>query len=170
MWDHGVLIESARLAYVQGIIAGLCGGVAMAAAMAALSLIVGKSPWLMPQRLAAVFLGPRVKDGGTPYIVLGLLIHFAASAGFGALFALVVNRLTHEFWMTGLAYSLTLWLFNFWGSHLTRGGRELMEKKTSWLSPLAHLVYGGVMAAVALVFAAASLHSGYPPAGAIPPQ
>jgi hypothetical protein len=153
MWDHGVLIESARIDLMQGIIAGLCGGVAMAIAMAALSVAAGQGPWQLPKRLAGVVLGPKAKDGGSSVIAFGLAIHFALSAGFGALFSVVVDRLTHEFWMTGVAYALTLWVLNYWGSQLTPGGRELTELKTSWLSPLAHIVYGGVLAAVALTTA-----------------
>ena len=153
MWDHGVLIESARIGYVQGAIAGICGGIAMAFVMSLLSLAVGQGPWQLPKRLAGVLIGPNAKNGGAPAIALGLALHFVLSAGFGALFALVVNKLTHEFWMTGLAYALTLWLLNFWGAQITPGGRELMETKTSWLSPIAHIAYGGVMAAIALRFA-----------------
>src|SRR5689334_4117366 len=104
MWDHGVLIESARIAYAQGAIAGLCGGVAMALAMSVLSIAVGQGPWQLPKRLAGVIVGPKAKDGGTGVIVLGLLMHAIFSAGFGALFAVVVDNLTHEFWMTGVAY------------------------------------------------------------------
>jgi hypothetical protein len=150
MWDHGVLIESAHITIMQGIIAGLCGGVAMALAMTALSIAVGQGPWQMPKRLAGVVLGPKAKDGGAGVVAFGLAIHVALSAGFGALFSIVVDRLTHEFWMTGVAYALTLWVLNYWGSQITPGGRELTELKTSWLSPLAHIVYGGVLAAVAL--------------------
>jgi hypothetical protein len=153
MWDHGVLIESARIDVLQGIIAGLCGGFAMAIAMTALSLAVGQGPWQMPKRLAGVVLGPKAKDGGAGIVAFGLAIHAVLSAGFGALFSVIVDRLTHEFWMTGVAYALTLWVLNYWGSQLTPGGRELTEMKTSWLSPLAHIVYGGVLAAVALTTA-----------------
>jgi hypothetical protein len=159
MWDHGVLIESARIAYAQGAIAGLCGGVAMAVAMSLLSIAVGQGPWQLPKRLAGVILGPQAKDGGIGVIVLGLLMHTFLSAGFGVLFAIVVDNLTHEFWMTGLAYALCLWVINFWGAQITPGGRELTETKTSWLSPIAHIVYGGVMAAIGVMFAAASLVS-----------
>lgn len=161
MWDHGVLIESARITYVQGIFAGLCGGFAWMLAMTVLSISVGQGIWQLPKRLAAVVMGPRAADANpVPAIAIGTLLHFAISAGFGALFALVVDRLTHEFWMTGLAYALTIWLMNYWGAQLTPGGRETMEMKTSWLSPFAHLIYGGVMAAVAVVFAAAQLPPG----------
>jgi hypothetical protein len=160
MWDHGVLIESARITLVQGLIAGLCGGVAMALAMAALGLAVKQSPWHMPKRLASIVLGPRAKDGGAGVIAFGLAIHTVLSAGFGVLFAIVADRLTHEFWMTGLAYALTLWVINFWGAQITPGGREMMEAKWAWLSPLAHMAYGGVMAAIAVTFAAAARGSG----------
>jgi hypothetical protein len=160
MWDHGVLIESARISIVQGIVAGLCGGAAMALAMMALSRCVGQSPWHLATRLAGVFLGPNAEHGGGGVIAFGFALHIALSAGFGALFAFVVDRLTHEFWMTGLAYALTLWLLNFWGSHITPGGRHMSEEKWAWLSPLAHMVYGGVMAAIALTFAASSVGNG----------
>lgn len=160
MWDHGVLIESARITIVQGIVAGICGGAAMALAMMALSRAVGQSPWHMAKRLAGVILGPQAKDGGPGVIAFGMAMHVTLSAGFGALFAVVADRLTHEFWMTGLAYALTLWLLNFWGSQITPGGRAMSEAAWAWLSPLAHMVYGGVMAAIAVAFAAAAMGSG----------
>lgn len=157
MWDHGVLVESARIGYAQGAIAGLCGGLAMAIAMSLLSIGVGQGPWQLPKRLAGVFIGPQAKNGGAGVIALGLAIHAILSAAFGALFAVVVNDLTHEFWMTSVAYALCLWVVNFWGAQITPGGRELTENKTSWLSPIAHIVYGGVMAAIALSFASAAM-------------
>jgi hypothetical protein len=160
MWDHGVLIESARISIVQGIIAGLCGGAAMALAMMALSKAVGQSPFHMATRLAGVFLGPQAKDGGPAVVAFGFGMHVVLSAGFGALFAIIANELTHEFWMTGLAYALTLWVLNFWGSQITPGGRQMSEAKWAWLSPLAHMVYGGVMAAIAVTFAAAAMRNG----------
>lgn len=161
MWDHGVLIESARISIVQGIIAGLCGGAAMALAMMALGKAVGSSPLHMPKRLAGVVLGPgAAKEGGAGVIAFGFAIHIALSAGFGALFAIVSDSLTHEFWMTGVAYALTLWVLNFWGSQITPGGREMSEANWAWLSPLAHMVYGGVMAAIAVTFAASAMGSG----------
>ena len=160
MWDHGVLIESARITVEQGIIAGLCGGVAMALAMIGLSLAVGMSPLHMPKRLASIVLGPKAKDGGPGVVALGFAMHLAFSAGFGALYSVVSDRLTHEFWMTGVAYALTLWTINFWGAQVTPGGRQMSEAKWAWLSPIAHVVYGGVMAAIAVVFAAATMGNG----------
>lgn len=160
MWDHGVLIESARISLGQGIIAGLCGGIAMALAMMALGTAVKQSPWHMAKRLASIVLGPSAKDGGPPVIALGLAMHIVLSAAFGLVFAIVADQLTHEFWMTGVAYALTLWVINFWGAQITPGGRQMSEAAWAWLSPLAHIVYGGVMAAIAVTFAAASMGSG----------
>ncbi len=160
MWDHGVLIESARITVLQGVIAGICGGIAMALAMMALSRAVGQSPWHMAKRLASVVLGPNAQNGGPPIIAFGMGMHVVLSAGFGALFAIVADRLTHEFWMTGVAYALTLWVLNFWGAQITPGGRQMSEAAWAWLSPLAHVVYGGVMAAIAVVFAASAMGAG----------
>ena len=158
MWDHGVLLETARITYAQGILAGLCGGAAMAVVMATLSTAADEGPWQLPRRLAAIVFGQQPKDGAG-VIVFGYAMHFVLSAAFGALFALVADRLTHEFWMTGLAYALTLWVLNFWGAQITPGGRATMKMKTAWLGPIAHIAYGGAMAAVAVLFAAASLHA-----------
>jgi len=160
MWDHGVLIESARITPEQGAIAGFCAGVAMALAMMALCRAVGQSPWLMPKRLASVILGPSAYEGGWGAIAFGTALHFLFSAAFGLLFAVVADRLTHEFWMTAFAYALTLWLLNFWGAQITPGGRRMREAAWAWLSPIAHIVYGGVMAAIAVTFAASSLGGG----------
>ena len=157
MYDHGRLIESASITLAQGAIAGLAGGIAMALAMAVLSASVGESPWQLPNRLAGVVLGTR-RTGTWYYTAVGLSIHIVLSVCFGALFALVVDRLTHEFWMTGLAYGLTLWVINYWLVELLPRGKELNELKTSWLSPLAHIVYGGIAATVGVLFAAAAMH------------
>lgn len=120
----------------------------MALAMMALSRAVGQSPMQMARRL-----GPGV-------VAFGSVVHLVLSAGFGALFAVVADRLTHEFWMTGLAYALTLWVLNFWGAQITPGGRQMSEAAWAWLSPLAHIVYGGVMAAIAVTFAASAMGNG----------
>ncbi len=114
----------------------------------------------MPKRLASIVLGPRAKDGGAGIIAFGLALHTALSAGFGVLFAIVADRLTHEFWMTAVGYALTLWVINFWGAQITPGGREMMEAKWAWLSPLAHVMYGAVLAAIAVTFAASGMRSG----------
>ena len=160
MWDHGVLIESARITYAQGAIAGLCGGVAMALAMAALSWAAGEGLWLLPRRLGAIVLGPAALErNGNVTLAFGLALHLALSAAFGALFASIADGLTHEFWMTALAYALALWVVNFWGARFTPGGRTIEKLKTSWLGPIAHLVYGGVLAAIAVMYAAAGIHS-----------
>lgn len=156
VWDHGVLIQTASLSLVQGAMAGLIGGFAMAIAMAALAASVGENPWILPQRLAAVIIGPSAKEPRAAPIALGVAVHALLSVGFGALYAIVVDRLTHELWMTSLAYALTLWVLNFWSAQLTPGGRALDTVKTSWLSPLAHIVYGGATAAVALALLTAS--------------
>ena len=130
----------------------------MAIAMAFLSNAVGEGPWQLPKRLAAVVLGRKRKDA--PYALpTGYAIHLGLSAGFGALFAIVADKLTHEFWMTALAYALTLWVFNYWGAGITQAGRETMELKSAWLGPIAHLAYGAAMAAVAVAFAAQGMRA-----------
>jgi hypothetical protein len=149
MWDHGVLIQ-VRLPYGDAALAGLAGGAALLLAFMALAKVAKSDIWWVPNRLGSVLLGHTV--AGPRGTAVGLAAHFAASAGFGALYALVVNRLTHELWMTGIMYAWTLWLVNFWGGQLSPAGRKMMQKKPAWLSPIAHVAYGGFMALVAEAF------------------
>lgn len=155
MWDHGVLHQTG-LGYWPGALAGLAGGAAMLVAFALLGTVSETDPLWLPKRLAGVLIG-RVETG-TSGLLIGLLVHFLLSAGFGIVYAIIVTRLTHELWMTGVAFALTLWVINYWGGHLSAIGREMTKARPAWLSPIAHIVYGGFMALVAEGFASGALH------------
>lgn len=150
MWDHGIL-HPVSLGYSAGALAGIAGGAGMLLGFAALGAVAGADPLWVPKRVAGLFLGRT--ETGRGGVALGTAIHIALSAGFGVVYAILVTRLTHELWMTGAAYALTLWVINYWGGHLSPIGRQMMQAKTAWLSPIAHVVYGAFMALVAEGFA-----------------
>ena len=155
MWDHGIL-HPATLSYLGGAVAGLAGGAAMLLAFAALGAITATDPLWVPKRLAGLLLG-RIETGNGG-VALGIVVHMLLSAAFGVVYAIVVTRLTHEFWMTGAAYALTLWVINYWGGHLSPIGRQMTQAKPAWLSPIVHVAYGAFMALVAEGVAAGSIH------------
>jgi len=155
MWDHGIL-HPAVLTYLEGAVAGLAGGAAMLLAFAALGAVTQTDPLWVPKRVAGVLLG-RIETGNRG-VALGIAVHVLLSAAFGVVYAIVVTRLTHEFWMTGAAYALILWVINYWGGHLSPIGRQMTQAKPAWLSPIVHVAYGAVMALVAESMAAGSIH------------
>lgn len=155
MWDHGILHET-NLGYAAGAIAGICGGAAMLLAFAVLGLITETDPLWVPKRVAGILMNR--EDTGMPGTIVGVIVHFILSAGFGVVYAILVTKLTHELWMTGVAYALTLWVINYWGGHMSPVGRKMTSRKPAWLSPIVHTVYGGFMALVAEGFASGTLH------------
>jgi hypothetical protein len=154
MWDHGQLIH-VQLTLAAGALSGFAAGIVMLASFMVLSKALESDVWWLPNRLGAVLLSRT--QAGPISTYLGLAAHFVASAGFGAVYAIIVSKLTYELWMTGLAFGLTLWLMNFWGGFLSPAGREMMQKKPAWLSPIVHLVYGAMLALVAQGFVAHSI-------------
>jgi hypothetical protein len=147
MWDHGVLVPS-HLSYPGGIYAGLVGGIALMLSFMALSVATRTDPFWVPKRITAVLRNTMDVDSRGA-IAFGIAVHLLLSAGFGVVYAVIVNKLTHEYWMTALAYALTVWLCTFWGGHVSAIGRKYLEKKPAWLSPIAHIVYGALLAVVA---------------------
>src|SRR5690606_19864939 len=87
-----------------GALAGLISGAVMALLMMTRSLTQNGDFWLPMNLIAAVFYGPDAMLGGTATFV-GILIHFAVSAGWGLLFGLIASRIsnTGAFW-AGLVF------------------------------------------------------------------
>lgn len=104
-----------------GAIAGLAGGLAMAIVGAIISLTIGGDIWLESKQIAAAVYGPALAAPGFDAgpVLVGTLLHFAASAAFGAIFGIVMRRvlrLTSDFGtmvLAGLIYGMLLWLLAF---------------------------------------------------------
>ena len=126
---------------VDGLLAGLVGGVAMALFMVVISWLTG----IPPQTMLAYF--DPAKTGGW---LTGLLAHLSVSAIYGVVFGLLMAglgwlrpSLLSWQWLWGVGYGLLLWLLGL-GVVLTAVASPLDQIPT-WEFVLAHLLYGLVV-------------------------
>jgi hypothetical protein len=126
---------------VDGLLAGLAGG----AAMALFLLMAGWLTGTPPQTTLAYF--DPAQTGGW---LTGLLAHLAVAAIYGVGFGLLLGvlgrirpSLRRGLWLWGMGYGLALWLLGL-GLVLTAVGAPLAQIP-AWQFALAHVVYGGVL-------------------------
>jgi hypothetical protein len=107
---------------LAGAIAGLGGGLAMTLIGALLTHALDQDHWLQLKVIASVVLGPAViaqSGGGAGPIIIGMLIHLGLAALLGALFELLMRRITRQKPNYGLpevagpVYGLLIWLVAF---------------------------------------------------------
>jgi hypothetical protein len=134
--------RTASDAAVEGLLAGVGGGIAMAAVLVASGLLAGAGPASTLARFAP-------SDAGAALPLTGGLIHLAVSAVYGLLFG-VLYRLIGRGRLAGgaagavigLAFGLLLW-FVAQGLTASAAGAALREIPTLHFAA-AHLVYGAV--------------------------
>jgi hypothetical protein len=103
---------------LNGAVAGLCGGVAMAVIAALLTRALDQDIWLQPKAIAGLVLGDVSSTPGFAAVpvLIGTLIHLIVSALLGAIFEIVARRilrLPSDFgtpMLTGLVYGLLTWM------------------------------------------------------------
>jgi len=127
---------------VDGVIGGLTAG----AAMMLFLVIAGLLDSAQPQQTMGYF-----DPSGSGGWVTGLLAHFAISAIYGALFALlqrVAGRLwpaaLRVRWLIGLSYGLVLLALAF--GMLSSTAASWLNQIPGWSLALAHVAYGLVLA------------------------
>ncbi len=125
-------------AAVTGVLGGVAGGLAMAAAL----LLTG---WLTGDGPAAVLGRFDPGSGRVPFT--GLLAHLAMSAalglGFGLLLALLWRRWAAPAWLAGVVYTVAIWALAT-GGGLAAAGSALLEMP-AWQFLLGHVVYGALL-------------------------
>jgi len=126
---------------VDGLLAGLVGGAAMALFLAAAGWLAGAPP------LTTLAYFDPAQTGSW---LTGLLAHLAVSAIYGVGFGLlwgVVGRIRPSLarwgWLLGLGYGLLLWLVAL-GLVVTAVGAPLAQIP-AWQFGLTHLIYGLVL-------------------------
>jgi uncharacterized YccA/Bax inhibitor family protein len=103
---------------LNGAIAGLCGGVAMAVVAALLTRALDQDIWLQPKAIAGLVLGDASITAGFAAVpvLVGTLIHLVVSALLGAIFEIVARRilrLPSDFgtpMLVGLVYGMLTWM------------------------------------------------------------
>lgn len=85
-------VRGGRSLVFAGPVAGLAGGVVMAASLVLFAVALGGEPTAALEPMGATFAGADVPDGGAGRLPFGLFLHLAVSALFGLLFGSVLPR------------------------------------------------------------------------------
>ena len=102
----------ARRALIRGTIAGVIAGLFLTLMMTMMSAAAGKDIWYGVKGAAAPFFGERAMQPGFDFLpaLVGFVSHLVISAGWGALFALVIEGANR----TVTAIAGVLWGFVVW--------------------------------------------------------
>jgi hypothetical protein len=102
-----------RRGMAGGAVAGIVGGIVLAAWMMIDGAIRGRDFWVGMKGAAYPFLGERVMQPGfdAAAVVLGEICHFAVSIGWGMLFGLIAYGLSRRATVAfGALWGLVVWL------------------------------------------------------------
>jgi hypothetical protein len=133
---------------VEGMLAGIAGGAAMAIVAMLISWAAGAGLWSTLNDIAAIALGSAAAaKGGSSVTLTGLVVLVGSSATFGALLARLCNHVTHELTWTGVALGLGLWILDH---YLLPAAvpctRPFADSQPAWLASALHAVFGFVVA------------------------
>jgi len=134
----------------RGAIAGLVAGIVFVMVeMAAVTMVMGASPWGPPRMMAAIALGegvlppPETFDAGIVFV--GMMVHFVLSAALGAGFAMAASRMctsmAHAV-ISGTLLGLAVYGVNFYG-FTTLFPWFAMARNA--ITIVAHAIFGAVM-------------------------
>ena len=133
-----------------GVRGGAAGGLAfLILEMALVPLVLGGSAWGPVRMIAGLVMGPDVVPPAATVdgvVVVGLAVHFALSALYGVILALIVPRMMGgQAVLIGGLYGLVLYLVNFYGFTLLFPWFAMAH---NWVTVLSHLAFGVVAGAV----------------------
>jgi hypothetical protein len=131
--------------YGAAAVAGVIAGTVMSMAMMLVAILRGQSVWMLPNMIAAMWLGPDVATGalGLPTMV-GFLTHMATSALMGVVAVPFVAGLPRwRVLLVSLAYALASYPLVF--SLVLSWTNPLMYERASMMQMTwGHLVFGAV--------------------------
>jgi hypothetical protein len=131
----------------HGALAGIIGGLVIAATGMGLSAVRGAGFWSLPNGIGGILSGPAAgatRDLGV-ITLTGVLLHMALSAIFGVVTLFAIRRVTREYLGTGIVFGLALWLFNYYFIGLfVPGAHALAELNPVWIGGGLHLLFGAV--------------------------
>jgi hypothetical protein len=127
-----------------GSIAGLAGGLAMAACLVSAAVVEGIEPFAPLEPMGATF-GEAVEPGGAGSLLLGVLLHLAVSATVGLLFATVLPPDFPPGNAAFLCVGFALTVMGFMTSCVVPAANPLLEESFhglggSWV--IAHALFG----------------------------
>ena len=134
----------------RGAIAGIIAGIVFVMVeMAAVTMVMGMSPWGPPRMMAAIVLGegalppPETFDAGIVFV--GMMVHFVLSAVLGAGFAMAASRmctsLAHAT-IAGILMGIVIYGVNFYGFTALFPWFAMARNA---ITITAHAIFGAVM-------------------------
>ena len=138
-----------------GVAAGVAAGLALLVLVIAQAGINGGSPWPVLKFASLPWFGTRVLETGFDAlpVLVGLIVHFAVSIGWGVAFAVLVYGLSH--WATlaaSLGWGILAWLVMNGVVLPVLGWGALARSAPIGLAFLFHLIFGLAMGVVFLPF------------------
>lgn len=130
------------LPYSAGALAGIIGGLTIAALGMVYGAATGRNFWSLPNGIGGLVLGAGRGDTrgfGLPTLT-GVGLHMLLSAAYGIAIVLLAQGLTHEYAITGVVFGLAVWIFNYYGV----GAVHAASRKLAGLNPvpIALLLHG----------------------------
>jgi hypothetical protein len=136
----------------HGAIAGIAGGLAIAATGMILDAALGIGFWALPNAIGGIVLGPGAGAGAGLGLatLIGVVVHMVLSVGFGAATLFAIRRITREHLATAVAMGLGLWLVNYYVvGRLSAGAHAVATLNPIWMAGALHALFGAVVGVVA---------------------
>ena len=135
----------------SGLVAGIAGGLAIAAVGMVLGALLGTGFWSLPNAIGGIALGPTAgatRDFGLITLV-GVMLHMGLSAGYGVFTRGVIRYLTREHLLTAVAAAIALWVVNYYviGAFVP-GARAMAALNPVWMALGLHVLFGAVVGVV----------------------
>ena len=131
----------------NGGIAGIAGGLVIAAAGMILDAALGVGFWALPNAIGGIALGSAAGASSALGLVTlaGVVLHMMLSAGFGVTTLLATRKITREHVATGVAVGLGLWLVNYYVlGQLSAGAHAVATLNPIWMGGALHALFGAV--------------------------
>jgi hypothetical protein len=144
-----------RRALARGVIAGVAAGIFLSLMMTVMSAAGGKDIWYGIKGAAAPFFGQRAMQPGFDAlpVVVGFVTHLAISAGWGALFAVLVegwNRTVTG--ITGVLWGLVVWIGMYYVVLPIVGLSSMQEDAPVGRAIAFHLIFSIALTAAYLLY------------------
>ncbi len=147
--------QRTAVALSGGVVAGIFGGIVLSLYGLLSTVARGLDPWVNFKGAAAPFLGDRAFTPGfdAGSVILGILVHFAVSIGWGALFGLLVfGANPARTLLFGAAYGVLVWLVMYRAVLPLVGLGALAESAAVGPAILEHVIFGLALAVALLPF------------------
>lgn len=139
-------------AFTLPALAGISGGLVIAAVGMAYRAAIGKGFWSLPNGIGGIALG--AEQGATVGFgvptVTGVALHMILSAIYGIVTVSLSPKLGLGLVPTGILVGIVVWLFNYYVvGRVHAGSKHLAELNPVWMAFLLHALYGAVTGIVA---------------------